>query len=205
MKSFWISCAAPRASVPALAVLLALATATAPAAARGKERSIEDLTNFLLGPNQSQWLVGAVVELATEEEIAQYLRLTSDEAAAEFVEAFWQRREDPSRPWPQEQPQGVFERRAVEADKLFTEGTTLGRRTDRGKVHILFGPAEKVEFAPVSPPRRGTIEVWTYPKDAEPGLTGQAPRSQYYFLKQGDLTVAYNPSVRDRRRLGNIR
>ena len=174
-------------------------------AARGKEPSIEDLTNFLLGPTYSQWLVGAISELATDAEAAEYLRLTSDEAAAEFIESFWRRRDDPARPWPQEQMQGVFERRAAEADRLYTEGTTLGRRTDRGETHVLFGPPETVDYAPVAPPRRGTIEIWFYPKDAELGLTAQRPRAEYYFLKLGEVTVSYNPSVRDRRRSGRGR
>lgn len=202
-----ICCVARSAAVPFLAlVLVGVVTTPAPAsAARGKETTLEDLTNFLLGPDYSQWLVGAVAELATEEEKREYLRLTDDEAAAEFIEAFWRRRDDPSRPWPQEQVQGAFERRAREADKLFTEGTVLGRRTDRGTTYILFGSPEKIEYAPVSPPRRGNMEVWYYGKDAEPGLTRDKPRQEYYFLKHREVTVSYNPSVRDRRLVSSTR
>lgn len=211
MKSSWISSAAAeravRLAVAATVALVALTLAAPPpaAAARGKEASIEDLTNFLLGPSYSQWLVGAISELATESERAEYLRLTSDEGAAEFIDAFWRRRDDPDRPWPQEQAQGIFERRAAEADRNFTEGTRLGRRTDRGQIHILYGPPEAVDYAPVAPPRRGTVEIWSYPQGAEPGLTGERPRREYYFLKQGEVTAFYNPSVRDRRRSGRGR
>ncbi len=69
----------------------------------------------------------------------------------------------------------------------------------------MFGPAETVEYAPVAPPRRGTVEIWRYPKDAEPGLNEKRPRPVYYFLKQGERTMFYNPSVRDRRRPGRGR
>ena len=208
MKSFWIFCAGRRSVFGPVAVTLLAAvvwSALPLSAARGKEPSIEDLTNFLLGPGYSQWLVGPVSRLATKAETDEYLRLTSDEAAAEFIEAFWRRRDDPARPWPQEQVQGVFERRAAEADRLYTEGTTLGRRTDRGETHILFGPPARVEYAPVSPPRRGTIEIWYYPKDAETGLTDQKPRPEYYFLQKGETTVSYIPSVRDLRGPGRGR
>lgn len=212
MKSFWISCAGRRtalgpvaASLLAVVVLSAVATPPPLSAARGKEPSIEDLTNFLLGPSYSQWLVGAISQLATKSEASQYLELTSDEAAAEFIEAFWRRRDDPERPWPQEQVQGIFERRSAEADRFYTEGTTLGRRTDRGETYVLFGPPEKVEYVPVSLPRRGTIEIWLYPKDAEAGLTDEKPRKEYYFLQKGETTVSYIPSVRDLRRSGRGR
>lgn len=195
MKSSWTCCATRSLAASVLLALLA-----APASpAGGRERTLEDLTNFLLGPDYSQWLVGPIAEMASEAEIAEYLRLTSDEAAAAYIQDFWARRHDPSRPWPQEQDEGIFERRALEADRLYTEGTTLGRRSDRGEIHILFGPPARIDFFPVSPPRRGNVEVWSYPRDAGPGLTGEPPRGAYFFLQGEDGTVAYNPSTRDRR------
>lgn len=197
MKSFSI-CFDVRKVFFLLAVLAVITSSIA--AAKPKDLSIEELTNFLLGPEYSQWLVGAVSKLATEEERSAYLRLADDEKAERFIEDFWEARNDPSRPWPQEQPRGTYERRAREADRLYTEGTVLGRRTARGETHILFGPPVKVDYIPAQRPFQGNIEIWFYGKEqAEPGLGTEPPRSQYFFVKMGGVHVFHNPRIRDRR------
>lgn len=170
-------------------LVLALAVPAAPAIA-AKEPAREDLTNFLLGPGYSQWLVGAVHRIATPAERQAYLALTDDEAAAEFIEAFWEDRRNPDSPWPADQPRAVFERRAEEADRLYSEGTRLGRYSDRGALHILYGPPAETAFEiPRRGPNRGTIEVWIYPKDASPGLDGEPPRRRYEFVERDGVTV----------------
>lgn len=146
-----------------------------------------DITNFRLGPEYAQWLVGPIVHVASAEERRQFLALTEDEAAAEFIEAFWDRR-GPNLKIPPSGPRVTFERRAEEADKRFTEGTFLGRRTDRGTVFILYGSPEVVEYASSPIPEGEPVEVWAYPKAAAPGLDGQRPDRRYAFRRDGAVT-----------------
>jgi GWxTD domain-containing protein len=166
---------------------LVLGLATAPVLARLKTFDAADLTNFRLGPEHAQWLVGPIAHLATEAERRQYLDLTEDSAAEAFIEAFWAHR-GPNLVFPPTGPKYVFEERAIEADRVFSEGTFLGRRTDRGTVFILYGSPQSVEHAS-SPTRFGPpIEIWNYPKKAENGLDGRRPDRSYGFRMQDSVT-----------------
>ena len=112
---------------------------------------------------------------------------TDDADAAAFIEGFWERR-GPNLAFPPTGPRVTFERRAQEADRVFTEGTNLGRRTDRGTVFILYGSPETLEYA-TSPTGMGPpIEIWSYSKKTEPGLDGEKPERRYGFRLQGSVT-----------------
>ena len=162
-----------------------------------KRPAREELTNFALGADYAQWLVGPVARIASSKEIREFLSLVDDETAAAFIESFWAKRRDAENPWPDQQPEAVFERRATEADKLFTEGVTLGRRTDRGEIHIVYGPPEEVDYENDPESRYGPIEVWRYGRKAARGLDGERPKKTYRFAKTGELTEFYTsaPSV----------
>lgn len=196
MKSFWTCCAA--ASWLVVALMLALPAELE--AKKKKVRSREELTNFLLGPERSLWLVGAIGRIATDDEIDRYLRLTSDEEAETFIQEFWAGRRSEKSVWPAAQPQGIYETRAREADRRFTEGARLGRLSDRGIVHILYGPPEEVRYEVAARPGIGPIEVWVYPKKAEKGLDGERPKRYYYFVRQGEYTVETAAPPRQRLR-----
>lgn len=195
--------ALPSPAATALAVLalgLALHGLTTPARAAKKSYSAEDLFQPFLGAELSQWLVGPIARLATEQEIDDYLRLKTDADARRFIDQFWATRDsDPARPG--NPALELYERRAAEADKEFSEAAVAGRRTDRGTIHILYGPPESVdheEYQDVSGP---DIERWLYPKKPEAGLDGRHPERQYRFAKLGDLTRFYSPNdARDPRR-----
>ena len=195
VKSFWTCCGAASGLVLVLALTL-----PGELEARKKKRSREELTNFLLGPEKSLWLVGAVGRIASEDEIAGYLRLTSDEEAEAFIQEFWDRRRSKKSVWPASQPQGIYETRAREADRLYTEGARLGRLSDRGIVYILHGPPEETRYEVVDRPGFGPLEVWVYPKQAEKGLDGEKPDRFYYFVKKGEYTVETTPPPRQRLR-----
>lgn len=173
-------------------VIVAWALMT-PGAWAGKRLALEDLTNFALGPEYAQWLVGPIARIATASEIDRFLELVDDDTAGRFIEDFWDRRSDSSIPWPDQQPRAVFESRASEADRRFTEGVTLGRRTDRGEIHILYGPPAELEYEDDPESRYGPIEVWRYEKKAARGLDGARPKKFYRFAKKGELTVLYSP------------
>lgn len=183
---------------PHIAVLawtgLVLVLSSAQASAAGcKDRPAGDLTNLFLGPRYAQWLVGPVACMARDDEIRDFLALQSDEEAARFINGFWQRRDpDPDRGG--NKVRELFDERAAEADKKFLEGTYLGRRTDRGTVFILYGPPEEISYEEFRNVREPNVELWKYPKRAQPGLDGRRPERSYRFAKQGDLTSFYKPS-----------
>ncbi|MFQ5528287.1 MAG: GWxTD domain-containing protein [Thermoanaerobaculia bacterium] len=175
-------------ALTALAVALAL-LATPGQARKERDRTPEDLMNVLLSPGLSQWLLGAVSRIASEEEIRAFLQLTDDRAANEFIDAFWSKRIDPDEPWPGKGVRDVFDARAEEADRLFAEGIQLGRRTDRGVIHILFGEPEKRTYVQEEGRRRRTVEIWAYDRAEVLGLDGTRPKAEYYFAKEGEATV----------------
>lgn len=183
----------PRLAVPVLGVAL-IALAGCGSGGAGPARPAADLVTFRLGPDLSRWLVGPIARMATPEEVRQYLALDSDLAAIDFIEGFWRRR-DPD-PGDRGNPVRLtFERRAAEADRLYSEAGILGRRTPRGTLFVLYGEPAKVEYE-VAPDGGEPILVWRYPPDAPPGLDGRTPDRFYWFRKQGELTAPYRPGGR---------
>ncbi len=193
MQNSWISCVALSLG---LAVLWA-ASVTPATAKKRKSTGLEELTNFLLSPDHSQWLIGAISRMATQEEIGAYLALTSDDDASSFIEEFWAQR-GPEEVWPNKGKRLLFEERSAEADRLFAEGTHRGRHTDRGTIHVLYGPPDETRFEESAQARRGTVEVWRYLPSAGDGLDDKRPKNVYLFIKQGDLTIEYRGAIRRR-------
>ena len=154
-------------------------------------RSAASLTNPQLGPAYAQWLVGAAGQMATEEERHEFLGLTNDFAASDFVESFWARR-DPDPETPGNPVRETFERRTEEADRKFTEAGVSGHKTARGTIYVLYGEPTRTDY---EVPRRGgsAIEVWYYADDAPVGLDGRRPDAAYRFQKVGDVTMLYRP------------
>ena len=153
-------------------------------------RDAVDLTNVFLSPSWSQWMVGPIGALATSEEVAAFQALTSDEAAAAFAEQFWARRDpDPERPG--NPVRELFETRAEQADRRFSEAGYLGRRTARGTVFVLQGDPAEIRYESPQRPGQEPIEVWVYSDATAQGLDGQPPQRWYRFVKEGELTVRY--------------
>jgi GWxTD domain-containing protein len=170
------------------------------AGASQKVYSAEDLFQPFLSASLSQWLVGPIARLATEDEIDRYLHLQSDDDARRFIEEFWARRDtDPAKPG--NPALELYETRAAEADKKFSEAAVAGRRTDRGTIHILYGEPEAIEYEEFRDVQGPDVELWRYPKKAESGLDSRRPEREYRFAKLGDLTSFFSPhDLRDPRR-----
>lgn len=172
-------------------VALAVALFAAAGAAEARRDEI-DLLNISLGPAYASWLIGPFGEMASDREVAEFQRLTSDADAAAWVEGFWERRDpDPQRPG--NPVREAAEERALEADRRFTEAGIAGRRTDRGTIFVLHGEPEEVEFEPSQIYGDPPLEIWRYPKDAGEGLDGEKPARRYRFAKRDDLTRFYVP------------
>lgn len=169
-----------------------------------KPKDPNDLFNPLLGVQWSHWLVGPIVEIATEKEVDAYLVLTSDAEAEAFAEAFWQKRNEGTKLFTKT-PQDLFKARTEEAEKRFSEGTYPGSRTARGTILILYGEPEKISFE--SPKKVGypPLEVWEYSKSADKGLDGKKPKKRYQFVEVDGSTILYTGQrlrVDPRSRLG---
>lgn len=181
----------PAFPVVSLCAVVAVSLCLAACSGGPSPRSVADLTNPLLSPAYAQWLVGPIARMASAEERVEYLALEDDYVAADFIEEFWRRR-DPDPSAPGNPVRATFERRAEEADRKFTEAGLSGRKTDRGVIHVLYGPPERTDY---ELPRGGgpAVEVWFYPEDAPEGLDGEPPEGSYRFQKRGDVTTFYQP------------
>jgi GWxTD domain-containing protein len=147
-------------------------------------RSAADLTNPFLGVELSQWLVGPIALLASEEEERAYLAARDDATAQALIDAFWARRDPAVR--------SQVDARAPEADRRFSEAGYLGRRTDRGALFVVYGEPTSTEYDTLHRDQdAGPLEVWNYAADAAPGLDGRQPLPRYRFVKRGDITVLY--------------
>ncbi len=178
-----------------LVLLLVAALLAVPAAAAKKKKKKlsdpEELFNPLLGIEYSHWLVGPIAEIASEEEIEEYLALVTDEDAASLIDAFWLGRAE-GYGFFDKKPHQIFEERATEADKRFSEGALPGRSTDRGMIWIVYGEPEDVEYEIPRDTKIPTLEVWTYSKDAEAGLGGEKPKRAYRFVEIDGSKVFYS-------------
>jgi GWxTD domain-containing protein len=188
VKSSSICSVARRARWAGLTVLALIAVACA--SAGPSVPALGELINPSLGPDYSDWLIGAAAKLATPAEVAQFTGLRDDTAAAHFIEDFWSRRN----PTPDRRGNPLrqaFEERSGEADHLYSESEVRGRHTDRGATLVLYGPPRKISFEVAPQPLEPPIEVWTYGREHSTGLNGEHPPAEVRFSKRGDLTVFY--------------
>lgn len=181
-----------------LLLVLALALGFGAACAGTPTPNATDLTNPFLGPEYTGWLVGPIARLAAPEEIEAFQAITTDEQAQAFVEAFWAKRTAVADQFGNTVRQ-VFEKRAAEADRAFTESGFRGRRTDRGAIYILYGPPKKTDYEVSPTPGENPLEVWMYDETSPPGLDGKKPAGLFRFIKRGDLTVTWTPGRPDPR------
>ena len=173
------------------AVLLCLPS---PAAAKkkDKQRRSEDAINYSLGVEYTQWLNGPTFYIATEAERAEFLSLTSDEAAGAFIADFWKTR-DPDPGFFGNKFKELYDERLALADRRYREAAVTGRRTDRGVIYVLFGEPDLIRYDSPPNPREPDLEVWNYSGDSEPGLGGEKPNRRYYFAERDGKTVLYTP------------
>ena len=185
MKNSWIFCVA-------LEAVLVLSLVAVPPALAGKRKWQDpaELTNYLLSPRYSQWLVGPIGLIADKQEIEAYLGLQDDQKAAAFITEFWDERGGEA-VFPAKGQKVIFDERKEEADRLFDERTYAGHRTDRGTLFVVYGEPKEIRFEAAPKGRGEYLEVWEYGKDIEPGLDGRQPETLYYFVKKDGHTTLY--------------
>jgi GWxTD domain-containing protein len=133
--------------------------------AKQKAKSDKDLRKEL-DSQYRKWLDEDVVYIITPEERSSFLHLSTNEEREQFIEAFWQRRN----PDPDSADNTFKEehyRRIAYVNEHFSSGIP-GWKTDRGRIYIMWGPADEIESHPAGgsydrPASEGGGETSTYP------------------------------------------
>ncbi|MGA9798291.1 MAG: GWxTD domain-containing protein [Terriglobales bacterium] len=119
-----------------------------------------------LSKTYKKWLDEDVRWIITDEEQKAFKLLSNDEERDQFIEAFWQRR-DPTPDTVENEFKEEHYRRMEYANEHFAAGIP-GWKSDRGRIYIMYGPADEVESHPSGgsyerPMEEGGGETSTYP------------------------------------------
>ena len=113
-----------------------------------------------------KWLSEEVPYIITSEERAAFKKLSTDDEREQFIENFWERR-NPNPGSPENEFKEEYYRRIAYANEHYASGLQ-GWRTDRGRIYIMYGPADEVDSHPsggsyLRPQEEGGGETATYP------------------------------------------
>src|ERR1039458_1963848 len=99
-----------------------------------------------LSKTYRKWLDEDVRWIITDEEQKAFKMLSNDEERDQFIEAFWQRR-DPTPDTEENEFKEEHYRRIAYANEHYAAGIP-GWKTDRGRMYIVFGPADQIDSHP---------------------------------------------------------
>src|SRR6202048_5162911 len=119
-----------------------------------------------LSKTYRKWLDEDVRWIITDEEKSAFMQLSNDEERDQFIEAFWQRR-DPTPDTEENEFKEEHYRRIEYANEHFAAGIP-GWKSDRGRMYIMYGPADEIESHPSGgayerPMEEGGGETSTFP------------------------------------------
>jgi len=119
-----------------------------------------------LSKTYKKWLDEDVVYIISDEERKAFKQLSNDEERDQFIEAFWQRR-DPTPDTEENEFKEEHYRRIEYANEHFPAGIP-GWKTDRGRIYIMYGPADEIDSHPSGgsyerPMEEGGGETSTFP------------------------------------------
>jgi len=126
-------------------------TIAKPLSEKERRKREEKLRKELETPYR-KWLNEDVVYIITDEEKAAFKRFQTDDEREQFIEQFWLRR-DPTPDSAENEYKEEHYRRIAYSNERFASGIP-GWKTDRGRMYIMYGPADEVE----SHPSGGTYE-----------------------------------------------
>jgi len=174
------------------------------AAAKGDKKQQEKIRKEL-STSYGPWLDNDVVYIITPEERQAFLQLSTNEEREQFIESFWDRRNpDP------ESPVNAFKeehyRRLAYADEHFASGIP-GRKTDRGRIYIIWGAPDEIESHPMGgtydrPMNQGGGTTTTYPWELwrYRYLEGIGENIELEFVdpsSSGEYHLAFDPCEKD--------
>jgi GWxTD domain-containing protein len=125
-----------------------------------------------LSEHDKKWLEQDVRWIITDEERTAFMQLSNEEERENFIEAFWQRR-DPTPDTEENEFKEEHYRRIAYSNEHFAAGIP-GWKTDRGRIYIVFGPADEIE----SHPSGGSYER---PMEEGGGQTSTFPFEQWRY------------------------
>jgi GWxTD domain-containing protein len=127
-----------------------------------------------------KWLQNDVLYIITDEEVAAFKQLATDEERDNFIEDFWLRR-DPTPDTIENETKEEHYRRIAYANEHFAAGKP-GWKTDRGMIYIRFGAPDQID----SHPSGGT---YNRPLEEGGGQTSTYPFEvwRYRYLEGQDL------------------
>ena len=119
-----------------------------------------------LSKTYKKWLDEDVRWIITDQERSAFMQLSNDEERDQFIEAFWQRR-DPTPDTEENEFKEEHYRRIAYANEHYAAGIP-GWKTDRGRMYIVFGPADEIDSHPSGgayerPMEEGGGETSTFP------------------------------------------
>jgi GWxTD domain-containing protein len=94
----------------------------------------------------AKWLAEDVAYIITDRERAAFKSLTSDAEREHFIEQFWLRR-DPTPGTVENEFKEEHYRRIAYANQHYAADVP-GWKTDRGRIYIIYGPADEIESHP---------------------------------------------------------
>src|SRR5437870_13435429 len=131
-----------------------------------QKRKREDKLRKELETPYRKWITEDVTYIITDEERTSFKRLSTDEEREQFIEGFWLRR-DPTPDTIENEFKEEHYRRIAYANEHYASGIP-GWKADRGKIYIMYGPADEVDSHPSGgtyerPPEEGGGSTSTYP------------------------------------------
>jgi GWxTD domain-containing protein len=140
-------------------------TVAKPLTEKQKKKKQQELKKELETPYK-KWLQEDVAYIITDEERTAFKRLNTDEEREQFIEQFWLRR-DPTPDTVENEYKEEHYRRIAYANDHYASGIP-GWKADRGRIYIMYGPADEIESHPSGgtyerPAEEGGGETSTYP------------------------------------------
>lgn len=112
------------------------------------------------------WISEEVPYIITGEERDAFKKFSTDDEKESFIENFWERR-NPNPGSPENEFKEEYYRRIAYANEHYASGIP-GWKTDRGRIYIMYGPADEIDSHPSGgtyerPSEEGGGETATYP------------------------------------------
>ena len=158
-----------------------------------------------LSAPDKDWLEKDVPDIITPQERKAFLELSTNEEREQFIEIFWDKR-NPDPESPINTAKEEHYRRLAYADEHFSSGIP-GRKTDRGRVYIIWGQPDEIESHPTGGTYQRSMEqgggessAYSWEKWRYRRLEGVGENIEIEFVDpsgSGEYHIAYDPCSKD--------